>query len=113
MSIDPASLQRELLCDLNLAGLDVNEDGRIACPLGLDHALISLSSQTSVVKISTATGSAVELFNGTTATGPPISELAGLGYSSTRRTLYLLSESMNALHAANTAANEQVIFSRR
>jgi hypothetical protein len=55
----------------------------------------------------------VELFNGTTATGPPISELAGLGYSSTRRTLYLLSESMNALHAANTAANEQVIFSRR
>ena len=113
LSIDPASLQRELLCDLSLAGLDVNEDGRIACPLGLDHALISLSSQTSVVKISTATGSAVELFNGTTATGPPISELAGLGYSSTRRTLYLLSESMNALHAANTAANEQVIFSRR
>ena len=113
LSIDPSSLQRELLCDLDLAGLDVNEGGRIACPSGLDHALISLSSSTSVVKVSAVTGSVVEIFNGTTATGPPISELAGLGYSSTRRTLYLLSESMNALHAANTAANEQVIFSRR
>ena len=113
LSIDPATLQRELLCDLDLAGVNIDEDGRIACPLGLDHALISLSSAPSVAKISTITGSAVELFNGTTATGPPISELTGLGYSSTRRTLYLLSESMNALHAANTAANEQVILSRR
>ena len=112
LSINPASLQRTTLCDLDLAGLNANESGCIACPPGQDYALVTLSSPLSVAKISTVTASAVMICDASSAEGPPINEIAGLGYSSTRKTLYLLNPSMNAVHAVNAPANEQVIFSR-
>jgi hypothetical protein len=112
LSIDPTSLERTTLCDLELAGLNANASGRITCPLGQDYVLASLSSPLSVAKISTVTGSAAVICSASSTEGPPISEIAGLGYSSLRTTLYLLNPSMNALHAVNAPANEQVIFSR-
>lgn len=113
LSIDPILLERELLCDLDHAGLSVNDQARIACPLDLDYALVSLSSPPLIAQISGVTGSAVLISDLSSAAGPPISEIAGVGYSSLKQTLYLLNPAMNALHAVNAPGNEQVIFSRR
>ena len=112
LSINPVLLDREVLCDLDSAGLSVDVGSKVDSPLNSDYVLVSVSSPVSVVQISTLTGSAVTLSDLGATQGPQLENILGLGRSSSRNTLYLLSSSLGALHAVNTAANEQVLFSR-
>jgi hypothetical protein len=112
LSINPVLLNREVLCDLDGVSLSVDGSSKVTSPLNSDFALVSSSAPLSVVQISTLSGSAITLSNLGATQGPQIEDIVGLGRSSSRGVLYLLSSSLGALHAVNTAANEQVLFSR-
>ena len=112
LSVNPVLRDREVLCDLNSAGLSVDAGSKVDSPLNSDYVLVSLSAPFGVVQISTLTGSAVILSDLGATQGPQLEDIVGLGRSSSRGALYLLSSSLGALHAVNTAANEQVLFSR-
>jgi hypothetical protein len=112
LSINPVLLNREVLCDLDGVSLSVDGSSKVTSPLNSDFALVSSSAPLSVVQISTLSGSAITLSNLGATQGPQIEDIVGLGRSSSRGVLYLLSSSLGALHAVNTAANEQVLLSR-
>lgn len=112
LALDPISLDRSVLSDLNEAGFVVHPTSRISCPPGEAHALVTLPSPLCLLEISLVTGAAAVLTDMTASSGPPLADILDVATSASRQTAYLLSLDSNSLHALEASGTEHVLFSR-
>jgi hypothetical protein len=112
LSVDPVTLSRTVLSNLNDTGFSIHESSRLTCPAGESYALVTLDSPLCILKVSISTGSAVIFADLASAAGPPLTDVAGIAFSPARQITYLLSLDSNSLHALDDTGAEHVLFSR-